>query len=155
MKYFDDVAIGASRQHILNCPAYSPSKIYCFEKSQNIANYKISLLISQQINRTNDINHVIRRVFEAGLFWKWHADSERRKKFEPLKHIPMALTFEHFSAGFVFVLLIGWSLACLAFVSEHIIRLKIQERNGKGIWIRLEYFFDGKRHYFLNLPDKM
>lgn len=98
---------------------------------------------------------MIRRVFEAGLFWKWHADSERRKKFEPLKHIPMALTFEHFSAGFVFVLLIGWSLACLAFVSEHIIRLKIQERNGKGIWIRLEYFFDGKRHYFLNLPDKM
>lgn len=155
LKYFDDIAIGASRQHILNCPTYLSSTIFCFDESENIANYKVSLLVSQQFNRTYDINHVIRRIFEADMLSKWYEDSRRREIFEPTEHIPIELTFEQFAPGIVFGLLIGLTLSFLAFVCEHIIRLKLSENNGNGIWIYLEHFFDGKRHYLQNLPERI
>lgn len=70
-----NIAVGGSRQNILNSPLYSQSKIYCFNGLENIATYPIALYMRKSFHLKDKVNDIIQEVSEAGLFEKWKEDS--------------------------------------------------------------------------------
>lgn len=152
-----DVTLGVSRQQILNAPAYSPSKIYCFDRSQIIASYSIALCMKKDFRMQiqTDINETIKKLFEGGLFVKWHRDSQRCEKYEiPFSPSPK-VTFDDLAGIFTFVYVVGSIMSISSFFCEKIIYHKMQQPNKHKIWIYLEQFFDGDRYYFKNLMETL
>lgn len=149
------LAVGGSRQRILNSRFYSPSKIYCFGHAENIASYQSVLLMRKDFALIGKIDKIIRNAFECGLLVKWDRDSQRKKEridpFEP----KYALTLEQYVVFLVVIYSIGCIWAILSFFAEIIIKRKMKQRKRSPIWKYLERFFDGNRYYFKNLLEKL
>lgn len=152
---FDTIAIGDSRHHILASVLFQSSNFYCFDHRENIADYRVSMLINQEFNHAHNIDEIIRRVFESGLFVKWHSDHRRIKTTSSIEFGSPSVTVEQISAAFVFIILGGWTLATLTFIAEHIIFRNYRREGASCIWMYLERFFDGQRHYMKNLPERL
>lgn len=146
------VAMGDLRQHILSSIEYKPSIMYCFNPNQNIANYPISMIIDRNFEHRHNINKIIQRTFEAGLFKKWHSSQQRIIFDRSPQRETIRLSVEQISIAFILVLSIGNSLATMSFIVEIFIGRKWR---AAPIWVFLEQFFDGKRHYLINLPDRL
>lgn len=151
----DCLAVGGSRQRILNSRSYSPSKMFCFDQDKSIASYQSALIIRTDFALRQKIDDIIRNAFEGGLFVKWNRDSQRKKKridpFEP----EYALTLEQYAVFLVVIYSIGCILAIFSFLFEVIIQQKMKQSNRTHIWIYFEQFFDGNRHYLTNLSQKL
>lgn len=155
MKYDDNLAIGGSRQHILNSRSYSPSKIYCFDRDENIASYQPALLMRKDFALRQKIDEIIQYAFESGLFVKWDRDSQRKKE-RILPFIPETeLSLGHLSPAFVFIICVGSIMSILSVISELIIYRNMQQEQRSWIWMYFEQFFDGNRHYLKDLPEKL
>lgn len=148
----NNLAVGGSRQHILNCHEYTPSKIYCFKYKENISNYQPSLLIRKNSRSKADINRIIRRLFEAGILDKWKRDCQREKN-EIFPIIPLEMQLEHLYLGLIFVLGIGSCLSIITFIAELITSAKINQEHSHRFWSYLEQFLSAQRYYFNNLLD--
>lgn len=147
--------MGGSRQHILSSSAYNPNEIFCFDRNENVADYRISMVITSKFNRRYNINQHIQRIFEAGLISKWHSDHKRNHVARVIDFGSPSIHIEQLHAPIVFMLFCGWTLSILSFISEKIIERKLRAENSSRIWIYFEQFFDGKRHYFTNLPERL
>lgn len=113
------------------------------------------MVINKEFNDRYDVNELIRRIFEAGLVTKWHHDIRRvYEKPTPSIGSPY-VRFEQLSGAFVFLLLSGWSLAILTFMGELIVQWRVRDPKAARVWTYLAQFFDGKRHYFTDLPRKL
>lgn len=144
--------MGDLRQHILSSIEYKPSIMYCFNPNQNIANYPISMIIDRNFEHRHNINKIIQRTFEAGLFKKWHSSQQRIIFDRSPQRETIRLSVEQISIAFILVLSIGNSLATMSFIVEIFIGRKWR---AAPIWVFLEQFFDGKRHYLINLPNRL
>lgn len=151
----DSIAFGESRQHILSSSAYNPNEVFCFDRHQNIADYRISMIIDAQVNHRHNINQHIRRILESGFITKWHSDHRRNHVDRTIDFGSSSIHIEQLHAPIVFILFCGWILSILTFISEIITERKLRDGNSSRIWIYFEQFFDGKRHYFTNLPERL
>lgn len=149
------MAVGGSRQHILNSPSYSASEMFCFDRAESIAGYQPVLLMRKDFPFRNRIDEIIGNAFESGLFNKWIRDSQRKKQqtvpFEPKP----ALTLVQFAVFFTFIYCLGCIMSTLSFCSEILTQRMMKQRNVHRIWIYFERLFDGERHYLRNLPDRL
>lgn len=152
--YKDDLAVGGSRQNILNSPSYSPSKIYCFDRLENIRSYSIALYMQKRFYLKEKVNDIITELFKGGLLEKWDKQSQMRRKYEVAYTIPLRLPVTHIMVPIVFVLGVGSFMSISTFIVEIYVFWKIEHSKHK-IWIYLEQFFDGQRHYLKNVPERL
>lgn len=150
-----DLAIGGSRQHILNSRFYSPEKMFCFDRNEIIASYQPRLLMRKDFPFKSRVNEIIRNAFEGGLFVKWSRESKRQRERVIQHERFLAISLQVSFGPFLFFCGCGSILATLALLSEYIIFKKMSQKNRSRIWVYLEQFFDGKRHYLTNLPEKL
>lgn len=149
-----DLAVGGSRQHILNSHQYSMSNLFCFSRNENIASYPSVLLMRKDFAFKSRIDHIIQNAFEGGLFVKWNRDSQRKMKRKIYPDSSPELTLKEYGILFS-IFALGWSLSALVFICEYFIQNKLKESNTSEIWKFLDRFIDAKRYYFKNLPEKM
>lgn len=156
MKHDDnyDMAIGGSRQHILNSRSYSSREHFCFNPDQNIVSYQPRLLMRMNAPLRSRIDRIIRNSLESGLFEKWKRDSERRKEPKQIEQEEThVLTCEHFLFLYGTVYATGVVMASLSLYSEIIIKRNMMKSPRLRIWMYLEHFFDGNRNYLRNLVE--
>lgn len=146
-----DLAIGGSRQRILNSRFYSPSEIFCFD--ERIAGYQSTLLMKNDFALTSEVNRVIRHAFEGGLFDKWHRDIQIKKREEKV-YPTNGLSMRDYAVAFVFLIGAGNILALLSFCTELLSFRKMKQQSKSKLWKLLATFFDGKRYYLKNLPNE-
>lgn len=151
----DDLAVGGSRQHILNCPEYTPSKIYCFKYRDNVANYQPSLLIRKGFHLKSRIDQIVRRLFEAGIFEKWAQDCKRRRKYEIPYIAPIEMQLIHIYFPLIFLMLLAPMVSISTFIAELITANQMKKENNFRIWEYFEQFFSGHRYYFLDWPRRL
>lgn len=149
-----DLAVGVSRIHAMHTTPFRNGEIMCFDRSQNIANYTISLAFRNDFPLAAKINDIIRNILKGGLVWKWNREKQVRippvtgmenKIWEPM-------TFEHFGFAFYLVFLPGLAFAVTAFFVELYVARKIRQSHHSSIWTTLAKFFDG--HRYVNVPSR-
>lgn len=113
------------------------------------------MLINKHFNRQHNIDTIIRHLLEAGLLNGWHSVHKRPKTNPLIEFGSKRVTNEQISAAWVFMILSGWFLATSTFIAERIIYRKRREESASRMWVYLERFFDGKRHYFKHLPERL
>lgn len=67
-------AVAVSRKRIESSQLFLSNQIHCFEKTQNIQNYSISLNVRKDFEHMTEVNDIIRQALEAGLIQKWEND---------------------------------------------------------------------------------
>lgn len=139
---------------MLNSQFYSVSKIFCFDRNENVASYQPSTIIRNEFVLKSRINQLTLNAFESGLFVKWDRDNQRKKerliKFEP----PLEYKLEHTALPFLLMLFPGIIMSTSALTCEHIIFWKMKQPSRSWFWKYLEQFFDGERHYLKNLVNE-
>lgn len=147
----DFLAVGDSRQHILNAPNYSPNKIFCFnDYNSTIKRYSVSLIMRRNSELKSRIDNIIQRLFEAGLFYKWAQNSHRTKKFETSYVATFQVNLEHLYMPLVLVFLVGPFITVSTFLIELITFRKLRQHNRSQIWVYISEQLDGNRHYFIS-----
>lgn len=146
-----DLAVGVSRTHAMSTSLYRNGEIFCFDRSQNIANYTISLAIRSGYG-ISPINKIIRSILEGGLNLKWQREirSDRPSEAGNKRH-PEAISINETMTVLFFVIIPYLSLATLTFIAERLIaarKANAPTANKREFWTRLEKLFDGERHMF-------
>lgn len=150
LKHDANSAVGSIRQHLLNCPEYTPSKIYCFEKQENVASYQPSLLVKG--NLKPKIDRIMRRLFEAGIFMKWIRDCQRRREYEIPYIASIEMQLIHLYFPLIFLTLLGNFICILTLIAELITANQMKKLNRHRIWEYLEKCFSGHRYYLNDWP---
>lgn len=151
----DDLAVGGSRQNILNSRSYSPSKIFCFDRDKSIASYHPALMMRNEFHLRPRINEIIQNAFDSGLFDKWNRDNQKKKeRLIPFEE-PDALNIYHLIPAFINFIFCGSFISILTFFCECFIHRKMQEQNLSRNCMYVEQFLDSDRHYLKNLPEKI
>ncbi len=138
---------------------YSSLQVFCFEGLENIASYPVALYMRKDFHLKDKLNAIVGELSEVGFLAEWKKDSQFKRIEETPYTIPIfiQLSVSHISATLVFATGGGSLLGILTFFAETIISWKVkQQRWGRrNFWKYLEKFFDGDRHYFKNLPDRL
>lgn len=143
-----DMAVGGSRQYILNSRFHSPWKMFCFNSDQSIVNFQPRLMMRVDILLQSKIDRIIQNAFESGLFTKWNRDSQRKKEHVFPIGPPLTLNLEQYSFALITVYGSGVIISILALCFEFIIQWNMMRPHRWWIWMYLQQFFDGQRHYF-------
>lgn len=151
----DKLAVGGPRQHIINCPQYSPSKIYCFNNQEQIAGFQPAIRINKNLQFKSKIDEITKKLFEAGFFAKWTKDSQRKRKHEMPYAVPLEMQVIHLYFPLIFVISIGSVLGILTFIGESLVYRQINQHNRHRIWTILEKILDGHRYCFNEWPKKL
>lgn len=147
----EDLAVGGSRQRILNSPSYLSTEIFCFDVDESIVSYQPRLLFRKHFQLKSRFDEIIQHAFESGLFIKWDRDS-RKKPERIVEYVPpMALSLENCQGFLVLFFLNGILLSVLTFFAELLIAFKRKRETQSKLWKQLEMFFDGKRYYLKDL----
>lgn len=142
-----DMAVGGSKLQILNSPAYSPSKHYCFRDSESILTYHISLLLKKNTKLEVRINRIIRHAFEAGLFAQWGKIYKYKHEDELL--VPTGhMTLSNALTAIILALGIGVPLGLLAFFTEIIVAYKLKQPNSSKFWLYCHMMCKPERIFF-------
>lgn len=150
----DDLAFGVSRIRAISTASYVNDEIFCFDRTQNIANYTISLAFRSDYKFTSEINRVILSVLEGGLNVKWQRDNRITPSDNSGQNINLGL--EYLQIIFYFVYFPGLFVAISTFFLELFVTKKIREAQTvreRKFWIRIEYLLDGRRHMFKSNRD--
>lgn len=147
----DDLAVGVSRTHAMSTSLFANHKIFCFDRSQNIANYTIALAIRNDVGLVSKINHVLRYILNGGLHIKWSKEHRMRVVTkdninENLNTVWEPFKLEYFLFSFYYVLFPGLFLAAATFCAECYIAKRKKRPNASTMWKILSDFFDGHRH---------
>lgn len=143
------LAVGVSRYHAQNNPHISRRKIFCLDRTQNILSYPVQLFMRKDYPFASEINKVIRRAVEGGLFTKWMRDTVVQRKGD-LQELPVKpLQLEHISAAILAYILFT-TFAYGAFVAEYTVHKRVhQKTTNHRFWKIADYLLDGDRHEFL------
>lgn len=148
-----DLAVGGSRQHILNSRSFSPLNMYCFDQSEHIIGYQPVLLMRKHSPLRSKIDDIICNAFEGGLFVKWNRDNQRKKKKHEHRHkSPDKLTLKEYAFGIVLILGIGSTVSTLTFCVELIIKWQMKLRP-RMPWTMYEACVDGHRYMWSHTPE--
>lgn len=137
------------RQRAANSPALNPFKVHCFDKSQDIDGYFISMFIREDHPLRQQISAITERAFESGLFVKWAMDTtlELRSKCVPDHHVASALQVTHIAGG-LSIHVLCMVLCTIIFFFERTAFQKLQQNQRNRLWKTIEIFVDGNRHYW-------
>lgn len=128
------LAVGLSRQHVLNNPRIDRSDTFCFPHASNIYTYSVLIQTRQDFSLLPHINDIIERLVEHGLVYNW---IERSQNYTSIRLNvgstgPNPLTVNHV-LGAIVVMAVGFALAILAFVVEVFLLPKMKVR-GKHLF---------------------
>lgn len=102
------------------------SEIFCFPSRENIFAFPTTVRMSRKYEFLPQVNTLIRRSLEAGLFQKWRSDSSLyQNNLKQEQNCNVILTVAHIG-GALLLLLCGLSLALLAFMAEWVVKMKIE-----------------------------
>lgn len=152
-----DLAVAVSRTHAMTTQLYRNGEIFCFDRSQNIANYTVSLAIRSDYGMTA-INKIIRGILEGGLNIKWLRNFQAKVQSEIYaieEWITKPIDFIEVLTPILWVFATGMILATLTFIVELIIARqngRVQTVAQRKLWMQLEKLIDGRRHMF-NLKE--
>lgn len=149
------LAVGVPRQHarIFINADISNRKIYCFDKSENIYSFSISILARKNFELLSQFNADIMRLVEAGIIIKWAKDNQKIV-FNRGSDIYVApLTVEHIFPG-IFMMCASYLFVLHVFVLEKIIKKHVQAGRPHKWWSLADKLIDGDRHYLLFRKDK-
>lgn len=154
LKYNDKLAIAVSRQYALHNAHVSDTEIFCFDKSENIFNFFVSMHMKQNLDLHEKINGFIQRVLAVGLMKKWITDTQRRvrnnydreRSTSPESAVPLSL--EHWSLGFVLYILF-MSLSFIAFYMEMLVYKNVCSNKSSKFWKWADLVMTGKRTFLL------
>lgn len=141
-----DLAVGTSRIHAMTSPHFQNHKIFCFDRSQNIANYSVSLLVRNDVDLITKINAMIRNIIEGGLITKWHKENRLQVKPEAGHTVTDSLGLQYISALFYFVYFPGIITSTAVFFVEWFVARKLKQRRRLKLWRYMSHWFDGRRH---------
>lgn len=149
-------AIGGSRLNIFNSPSYSSQTIYCFDRLENLASYPIALYMQRDHHLNEKVNNIILKLNEVGFFEKWNIDVVGRppSKYSMRNYTPLQLKVKNIMAVVLFVLCTGTMMSTSTFLVENFIFSKMRLQNKWKIFIYLDQFVDGQRHYFKHLLEE-
>lgn len=155
LKWDDKLAVSANQQHVRNSHLIKISEMYCFPKTESLLNSLFGMRVRQKHEFLLQINSIIQRCVEAGLFQKWEKESylyptDAKQREDRL----VILTVAHIGGGLL-VLICGLILAFLSFMAENYVNRKLRQKNCRLFWILLANFVDGRRFYFRHsIPPK-
>lgn len=152
----DDMAVGVSRAHAMSTSLLANHEIFCFERSQNIANYTISLAIRNDVELVVRINTIIQNILNGGLNVKWPREHSITISLKENTHtnIWKPIRMEFFAALFHFLYFPGIFLATAAFYAELHIAKRRSVSNCSTKCTILSEFSDGHRHGNILRPRK-
>lgn len=144
----DDLAVGVPRAHAMSTSLVANHDIFCFERSQNIANYSISLAIRNDLKLLSKINQIIQNILKGGLNVKWAREHKIKVHWKENLNENQSATwapfqFENFAVAFYFVYFPGLILAAATFCAELYIAKKKCESRGSTLWKILSEIVDG------------
>lgn len=151
-----DLAVGGFSQHLRYLPQFSATDIFCFDKSESLISYPISLIV--KVEQKTIIDTVIRRLLEFGIIRKLKVDIQRMKKVHgeiAEDAVPSTLRFEHVYCVFVTTYGIGISFSILIWLFELFVDKRLRSPRAHRFWYFIERCIDGQRHYFKNLPERL
>lgn len=147
-----NLAVGVSRMHVMFSPLFRNHEIVCFDRTENIANYTISLAIRNNFEMMSTTNKIIRGILEGGLNVKWQREHEVNIPPEiDEKRQARANSMEEFMILIYFVCIPGLFLATATLMLERTIavrKLRAQTARERKFWMQLEKMVDGRRHMF-------
>lgn len=152
------MAVGGSRQHILNSPVYSSEHIFCFNQNNNVAIHLLALMIRKDYILRSRFEELTQFAFDGGIVDKLSRDYYYRERIEKktvFSDFEVPITLDNMAFNFLLLLFGGYFLSTLSFLAEIIIFRKMQQPSPFWIWKYFEQFFDGERHYFKNLADEL
>lgn len=145
------LAVAVSRHHSQNYPSESAYRMTCFDESQSIQSYFISMYIRSDHPYLNEISIVTQCAFEGGLFVKWMRDAHITNKKYVVHELSGMGTKHLGGAVFGFSVLITCSV--LAFVLEMLAYKRARHSHPKKFWIIVDKFVNADR-LFLNGFDR-
>lgn len=148
LKRDDKLAVSVSRLRAENCALIRTNEMYCFPIRENLYTYSQSLRTTKKYDFLPQINVIIGRALEGGLFQKWHRDSSMYRN-DPTKNIDRrtTLSIAHIGAALL-ALVCGLSIASSVFILEWIVFDKIKQKKCRRFWFIVSKFVDGRRFYF-------
>lgn len=146
------LAVAVSRHHSQNYPPIPAYKMTCFDESQTIRSYFISMYIRNDQPYFPAIAYLTERAFEGGLFVKWTKD-EQITNVKPEILVLTPLGIEHLGGAlFGFVLIMMSSV--WAFVAELLTYKRARLENPRLFWVLMEKLINSER-YLLNVVPKV
>lgn len=145
----DDLAVGVSRAHAMSTSLFSNHEMFCFDRSQNIANYSISLAIRNDGELISKIDKIIQNILHGGLQIKWKREHPIKTSLEKNARSNTSwspLSLECIMFAFHFVVFPGTLLGAATFCAELWVAKRRRESNRSTIWRILSEFLDGHRH---------
>lgn len=149
-----DLAVGGFSRHLKHLPQFSATEIFCFDKSESLISYPISLIVKNE--RKAIIDTVIKRFLEFGIIQKIILDFRSMEEKDKIaEDVPIELRFEHVDGFFIFIYGIGMAISALIWLFELLVNMKSRNKKAHRTWHFIERCIDGRRHYFKNLPEKL
>lgn len=147
LKWNDKLAVSVRRIRAENSPVISKSEIYCFSSEENIFAFPTTIRMSRKYEFKTQVNSLIRRCLEAGLFTKWQEDTELSgNDSKPKSDRNINLTVAHIG-GALLSLVCGLCLASLVFIAECVAFEKLKQKDCHQFWVYLSRTVDGRRFY--------
>lgn len=145
LKWNDRLAVSVGRTRAENCPLIRLSEIYCFPSQENIFAFPTTVRTSRKYEFLPQVNILIRRSLEAGLFQKWRSDSSLYQNDSKQQQIcNIILTVAHIG-GALLALICGLGLASLAFMAECVAFHKLKQADCHQFWLVLSDILNGRR----------
>lgn len=142
-------AVAVMRKHAMNCPTVAKEDIFCFDRSQNIQDIGISMMVRPQFELLPKMNRMLRYSMESGLFAKWERESggaiygTGSNVFEYNR-----ITWKHF-VGALIHLCAGLMAGLIVFCLEKIIYRFARVFHHSKFWRVTERLIDGHRYELL------
>lgn len=141
------LAVAISRERDLNSIIETSSE-FCFEKSETIHEYPMTLFVRRDFLYLENLNRFIQMASECGLIEKWHIDSQIQSHYKSNENIYKHLTLDNFRGIYIIwciILLIDFFVLLL----ERFIHRKARMPNPSRFWIIVEMFIDSDRHFWV------
>lgn len=82
MKEYQKYALAIPRRRAERSQVFISKKIYCYDKTENIRNYSVSLNVRKDFEYLAEVNEIIMNALEAGLIQKWENDGQPIKSHD-------------------------------------------------------------------------
>lgn len=140
------LAVAISREHAFNTAAIS--HIYCFENSEIIYEYALTILVRKDFSYLKELNWFIEILIESGYISKWLTDYQNQSHFKSKHDIYRPTELKHMH-GILSILMIVIIVAFAVLLLEKTVYKKTKQQNPSKFWIIIEIMIDPDRHFML------
>lgn len=144
-KKYRKYAVAVARTHIERSNLFMSNKIYCFDRSENIKNYSISLKVRKDFEYMNELNEIIKIALEAGFFKRWENDGQPIKLSENIGDF-VEISGPILSDAILFT--IGFSVIILVVSAEMVAGKRLESLNRHNFNIFMHKSLGAQRQFF-------